>query len=70
MPIENDLVYGSRKIAKYLEMPLETCKALIKDKHIPTFRMPGTRTDCARKSALNALWAECERQAMPQQAAS
>lgn len=62
MPIENDLVYGSRKIAKYLEMPVDTCRGLIKDKHIPTFRMPGTRSDCARKSTLNARWAEFEKE--------
>jgi hypothetical protein len=27
------------------------------------------RTDCARKSTLNALWAECERRSVPQQTA-
>ena len=45
MPIENDLVYRSRKIAKFLEIPIETCRFLIR---IGTFG----RSECRHEHGL------------------
>jgi hypothetical protein len=60
MPTENDLIYGTRAIANFLEIPLQRCRELIIDNAIPTFVMPGSTTSCARKSALNARWQALE----------
>jgi hypothetical protein len=65
--IDNDLIYGTRAIAAFLEIKITLCRDLINEAKIPTFRMPGSTTRCARKSTLNAYWAECE-QAEPQRA--
>ncbi|MET3965439.1 hypothetical protein [Bradyrhizobium sp. S3.9.1] len=54
--IENDLIYGTRAIAAFLEIPIQRCRELIAEGNLPTFQMPGATTRCARKSALNAHW--------------
>jgi hypothetical protein len=58
--IENDLIYGTREIAKFLEIPIQRCRELIAAGNLPTFTMPGATTRCARKSALNAHWQALE----------
>ena len=65
MPIDNDLLYGTKAIADYLEMPKPTCSELIREGKVPTFKMPGSTTRCARKTTLNQHWAECERAGLP-----
>jgi hypothetical protein len=60
MPIDNDLVYGTKAIANFLEISLQKCRDLIVVNAIPTFTMPGSTTRCARKSALNARWLALE----------
>jgi hypothetical protein len=60
VPIDNDLLYGTAAIAQFLEMSREKCQRLIADGHVPTFRMPGSTTRCARKSTLNANWERFE----------
>ena len=60
MPIENDLIYGTRAIAEFLEIPIQRCRELIAAGNLPTFTMPGASTRCARKSSLNAHWAALE----------
>jgi hypothetical protein len=60
MPIENDLLFGPRAIAKFLEMSTDQCRPMIADGSIPTFAIPGSNARCARKSTLNALWGQCE----------
>jgi hypothetical protein len=60
MPIENDLIYGTRAIAEFLEIPIQRCRELIAAGNLPTFQMPGATTRCARKSALNAHWQTLE----------
>ena len=52
MPIDNDLLYGTRAIAGYLELSIQKCRDLINLGGIPTFTMPGSTTRCARKSSL------------------
>jgi len=64
MPTENDLLYGTTAIAKYLEMSLTLCRDLIRAGAIPTFTMPGSSTRCARKSSLNGRWQEYEARAI------
>jgi hypothetical protein len=65
MPIDNDLLYGTRAIANYLELPVQKCRDLINFSGIPTFTMPGSTTRCARKSSLNATWQKYELAAQP-----
>lgn len=65
MPIDNDLLYGTRAIAGYLELPIQKCRDLISLGGIPTFTMPGSTTRCARKSSLNAAWEKYEQAAQP-----
>jgi hypothetical protein len=65
MPIDNDLLYGTRAIANYLELPVQKCRDLINLAGIPTFTMPGSTTRCARKSSLNATWQKYEQAAQP-----
>lgn len=60
MPIDNDLLYGTKAIADFLQISLQKCRDLIVVKAIPTFTMPGSTTRCARKSTLNATWAAYE----------
>lgn len=60
VPVENDLLYGTRAIAAFLEISLNKCQKLIADGHLPTFQMPGSSTRCARKSTLNANWQRFE----------
>jgi hypothetical protein len=60
MPIENDLLYGTRAIAGFLEIPIQRCRELIAAGNLPTFQMPGATTRCARKSTLNARWQALE----------
>jgi hypothetical protein len=60
MPIENDLIYGTRAIARFLEIPIQRCRELIAMGNLPTFQMPGATTRCARKSTLNAHWEALE----------
>jgi hypothetical protein len=64
MPIDNDLLYGTKAIANYLEISLQKCRDLIVVNAIPTFTMPGSTTRCARKSTLNSTWAAYEGQGM------
>jgi hypothetical protein len=68
VPIDNDLLYGTKAIAGYLEISLQKCRDLIVTKAVPTFTMPGSTTRCARKSTLNAAWAAYEQQSAPQRA--
>jgi hypothetical protein len=56
VPIDNDLIYGTRAIATYLELPIQKCRDLISLGGIPTFTMPGSSTRWAWKSSLNATW--------------
>jgi hypothetical protein len=63
MPVDNDLLYGTKAIADFLQISLQKCRELIVVKAIPTFCMPGSTTRCARKSTLNATWAAYEGQA-------
>lgn len=65
VPIDNDLLYGTKAIAEFLQMPKQTCCELLNEGKIPSFRMPGATTRCARKSSLNAHWAACEQAASP-----
>lgn len=65
MPIENDLIYGTRAIAGYLELPVQKCREMINSGGVPTFTMPGSTTRCARKSSLNATWQKYEQAAQP-----
>lgn len=60
VPIENDLLYGMTAIARYLEISRAKCQHLVERNLLPTFRMPGSTTRCARKSTLNATWAAME----------
>jgi hypothetical protein len=68
VPIDNDLPYGTKAIAGYLEIRLQKCRDLIVTKAIPTFTMPDSTTRCARKSTLNAAWAAYEQKSASQQA--
>jgi hypothetical protein len=68
VPIDNDLLYGTKAIAAYLEISLQKCLDLIITKAVPTFTMPGSTTRCARKSTLNAAWATYEQQSAAQRA--
>jgi hypothetical protein len=65
MPIDNDLLYGTRAIASYLELSVPKYHDLISLGGIPTFTMPGSSTRCARKSSLNATWQKYEQAAQP-----
>jgi hypothetical protein len=65
VPIDNDLLYGTRAIAQFLEIPLTKCRDLISLGNLPTFQMPGSTTRCARKSSLNAHWQAFEQAAAP-----
>jgi len=56
----SDLLYGVRAIATFLGMTPEQARPLIEGDIIPTFRLPGHTKRCARKSTLNARWAEIE----------
>jgi hypothetical protein len=58
--IDNDLLYGTRNIARFLEIPVDKCQRLIAEVNLPVFQMPGATTRCARKSTLNALWGRFE----------
>ena len=60
MPIENDLIYGTRAIAAFLEIPIQRCRELIAAGNLPTFQMPGATTRCARRSTVNAHWRALE----------
>jgi hypothetical protein len=68
MPIDNDLLYGTKAIADFLQISLQKCRDLIVVKAIPTFTMPGSTARCARKSTLNATWAAYEEQGMARSA--
>jgi hypothetical protein len=65
VPIDNDLLYGTRAIAGFLEIPVQKCRDPINFSGIPTFTMPGSTTRCARKSSLNATWQKYEQAAQP-----
>jgi hypothetical protein len=56
MSTENDLLYGTKAIANFLEASRQKYQDLIVVNAIPTFSMLGSATRCARKSALNARW--------------
>lgn len=60
VPIDNDLLYGTRNIARFLEIPVDKCQRLIAEGNLPVFQMPGATTRCARKSTLNAFWERFE----------
>ena len=60
VPIENNLIYGTRAIAEFLEIPIQRCRELIAAGNLPTFQMPGATTRCARKSTLNVHWQALE----------
>jgi hypothetical protein len=60
VPIDNDLLYGTRNIARFLEIPVDKCQRLIAEGNLPVFQMPGATTRCARKSTLNASWGRFE----------
>ncbi|MEH2565673.1 hypothetical protein [Bradyrhizobium sp. AZCC 2289] len=60
VPIDNDLLYGTRNIARFLEIPVDKCQRLIAEGNLPVFQMPGATTRCARKSTLNAFWGRFE----------
>jgi hypothetical protein len=65
VPIDNDLLYGTRAIAQFLEIPVQKCRDLISLGNVPTFQMPGATTRCARKPALNARWESFDKAAVP-----
>jgi hypothetical protein len=67
---ENDLLYGMTAIARYLEISRTKCQYLVERNLLPTFRMPGSTTRCARKSSLNARWQALEEAATTQPTAS
>ena len=69
MPIET-MLYGTRAIAEFLGIPVQSCRELIAAGNLPTFQMPGATTRCARKSALNARWLALEEAATTQPSAS
>ena len=52
MSTENDLLYGTKAIANFLEVSRQKCQDLIVINAVPTFTMPGSTTRCARKSSL------------------
>ena len=58
---DSDLLYGVKAIATYLQITEAQARPLIQDGTIPTFRMPGHTTRCARKSTLNSTWADYEK---------
>ena len=58
--IPNELLYGVRSIARFLEITVGQARPLIEAGIIPTFRLPGHVTLCARKSTLNANWKAME----------
>lgn len=57
---ESDLLYGVPAIAAYLGLTEKQARHRIEAGSIPTFKMPGTRTVCARRSSLTAWLAELE----------
>jgi hypothetical protein len=69
MPIESDLLYGTKNIAAFLGIPIQRARELIAEGGMPTFQMPGATTRCARKSALNAHWQKLEEAASRSKAA-
>lgn len=62
---ENDgeLLYGAKAIATFLGIGEKAARHRIEAGVIPTFKLPGTLTICARKSSLRAWLAECEAKA-------
>ena len=57
---DNDLLYGAPSIATFLGIGERQAQHLADTRAIPTFKLPGNKTVCARRSTLNAWLAERE----------
>ncbi len=63
-----DLLYGAVAIATYLGLTEKQARHRIEVGAIPTFKLPGTRTVCARRSTLTTWLADLEAAAMKERA--
>lgn len=55
-----DLLRGAAAIAQHLGMTEKAARHKIEAKIIPTFRIPGDSTICARRSSLDCFLRDCE----------
>lgn len=55
-----DLLYGMPAIALHLGLKIPQARHLSDKGAIPTFKLPGNKNTCARRSSLNAWLAERE----------
>lgn len=60
MTQEADVLMGAKAIAAFLGITEKQARHRIDAEVIPTFKMPGNSTICARRSSLTAWLAECE----------
>lgn len=58
-----EILYGAKAIADFLGLSLKQCQHRIEAGIVPTFKMPRSRTRCARPATLRAWLAEQERKA-------
>ncbi|WP_454917275.1 helix-turn-helix transcriptional regulator [Xanthobacter sediminis] len=59
-PEESDLLYGVPAIAEFLGRTEKQARHRVEAGIIPTFKMPGARSVCARRSTLTAWLADLE----------
>lgn len=57
---ESDLLYGVPAIARHLGLKVPQARHLADKGAIPTFKLPGNKNICARRSTLSAWLAERE----------
>lgn len=63
MERDNDLLYGAPAIAAFLGLGERQARHLSDTGAIPTFKLPGNKIICARRSTLSAWLAEREAKA-------
>jgi len=57
---DSDLLYGVPRIARHLGLSDRQARHLAETGAIPTFKLPGNKIICARRSTLNAWLGERE----------
>jgi hypothetical protein len=55
-PVDSDALYGLRAVAAFCCMTPGKAKPFVDIGIIPTFRLPGSQTICASKSAIRDAW--------------
>jgi hypothetical protein len=56
VPVDNDLLYGTRNIARFLEIPVDKCQRLSAEAQLAGISDAGSDNALCSLSTLNAFW--------------